>query len=115
MKEIFLAVCLATGVDCNNVSVGYNALDFDTAAQASMLRSGRYIIDIHNHTKKASELKILLVHEMSHIMLWETGNLSPTHGTEYLLLCRGLAHKMNISSKACSPYADAGSMSHFHH
>lgn len=104
MHELFMAVCLATSLACEDVGIVYVDLDKNVFAEAAIGVSGRYYImfDPMKHWCELTDEE-LVIHEVAHLLVFEVNPENDTHDAQYRSFCRPLAQKFNKrAGKVCS-------------
>jgi len=104
MIDIFLAACLETNLNCNEISMEYDNLLPKAWGVTTIYRSGtiKIAIDINLMTKP--ELKAsVIVHEVAHASV-QSRRLPPkeAHGREFINECKRIAKAINVPSIACA-------------
>jgi hypothetical protein len=106
MKELFLALCAFTSLNCNEITLGYGFIGFDVEAIAVMDVNNKYYIIINNDLgrKSKSEKKQILAHEIAHLILYDNNIISNKHDKVYLETCKNLTHTLNLNYRStCQP------------
>jgi len=104
MIDIFLAACLETNLNCNEISMEYDNLLPKAWGVTTMYRSGTIKIAIDINLMTRPELKAsVIVHEVAHASV-ESRRLPPkeSHGREFIMECKRIAKAINVSNKACT-------------
>lgn len=105
MYELFLAVCLITTFQCNEVNVAYVSLPFDTHAIAAVDYDGGYHIFLDNsiRRKTTSFKRKLMVHEIAHLLVYEKDPTNNTHNEVFDKVCEKLSLAVGVKpNSTCS-------------
>ena len=103
MIDIFLAACLETSLNCNDISMEYDNLLPEAWGLTTVYRSGTIKIAIDINLKTRPELKAaVIVHEVAHASL-QSRRLPPkdAHGREFIKECKRIAKAAGFSDMAC--------------
>lgn len=106
LQELFMSICLLTSLSCNDVTVMYKVLPFDVVGQASMGVSGNYYILISNDVKlkRNANKKELMVHEISHLLVYEIDPTNTSHDNMYIEICQDLSMLVDVNHEVvCLP------------
>ena len=104
MIDIFLAACLETNLNCNEISMEYDNLLPKAWGVTTIYRSGTIKIAIDINLMSMPELKAsVIVHEVAHASV-QSRRLPPkeSHGREFIIECKRLAKAIDVSNKACT-------------
>ena len=99
-----MAICLATSLNCADVTVAYADLERNVYAKAAIGVSGAYYIIVDRSPRSAFDDltdRQLMIHEVAHLQAFELDNY--THNTEYRNICRALSAKFNEPCSRCDP------------
>lgn len=104
MIDIFLAACLETSLNCNEISMEYDDLLPKAWGVTTIYRSGTIKIAIDINLMTRPELKAsVIVHEVAHASV-QSRRLPPkeSHGREFIKECKRIAKAIDVSDKACA-------------
>lgn len=104
MIDVFLAACLQTTLNCNDISMEYDNLLPKAWGVTTIYKSGTVKIAIDINLMTRPELKAsVIVHEVAHASL-QKSKLPPKepHGRAFIQECRRIAKAINVSSIACT-------------
>jgi hypothetical protein len=111
MKELFLALCAVTSLNCNDVTIAYGFVGFDVQAIAVVDISNNYYIIVDNSMRRKSnfEKKQLLIHELAHLLVYENNIKNNKHDKYYYNICKDLTNKLNFKHRSiCKPITNSG-------
>lgn len=115
MFEIFMAICALTALDCEAVHVRYGSTgSFDNIAIAGIDTRGEYHVVVNRHAvgrKRDSFIRQLMVHEIAHLVVYESDPTNTTHNEQFQEVCHDLTTKAGLRShrEICDSHSGASS------
>lgn len=106
LTALFLSICLQTQLPCADVGVSYSDLGKDTHGRATMMSSGRMVIQLHE-TLEATPHWIqreVMLHEIAHLVVWYENpqKIKSHHGSTFRHICKRLADTVGFGRTSCT-------------
>jgi len=102
MIALFLAVCMHTQADCNEVGISYAYTLPDAWGITTLYEDGHMHVQIDRLLHDKPELKAaVILHEVTHVSLLAEGYTGDPHGAAFITRCRLLSLKSGLPDLAC--------------
>ncbi len=102
MIALFLAVCMHTQADCNEVGITYGFTLPDAWGVTTFYHDGHMHVQIDRLLHDKPHLKAaVILHEVTHVALLAEGYKGDPHGEAFISKCFELSIKSGLPNLAC--------------
>lgn len=109
MIELLMTLCLLTQLHCDDISFHVYGLPMNTHAAAGIDREGDYHVFVDPAVLKETDTfqREIIIHELAHLIVYETDPTNTSHDKVYMSVCKQLAEQAGLRPKrTCRPYVE---------